>query len=124
MMSGTDKPGTTLAYSAFIGTLVLTALLPFVWVAPSWNAIGLGVCLGFLSTAGHWLVVLAYRHATASAVAPFSYVQLIWAAALGYLAFGSLPDAWTVFGAGVIAVSGLYTAYRARVRARLPTASR
>jgi drug/metabolite transporter (DMT)-like permease len=116
MMSGTDQPVTTLAYSAFIGTVVLSAIVPFTWVMPGWREIGLGLCIGILSTAGHWLVILAYRHAAASVVSPYSYIQLIWAGALGYLAFGSLPDAWTMIGAGIIAASGLYTAYRERVR--------
>jgi drug/metabolite transporter (DMT)-like permease len=116
MMSGTDQPVTTLAYSAFIGTAVLSAFVPFTWVMPGWQEIGLGLCIGILSTAGHWLVILAYRHAAASVVSPYSYIQLIWAGALGYLAFGSLPDAWTMIGAGIIAASGLYTAYRERVR--------
>jgi drug/metabolite transporter (DMT)-like permease len=62
-------------------------------------------------------VIVAYRHGSASTIAPFSYVQLIWAGALGYLVFGSLPDSWTITGACIIAASGLYTAYRERVRA-------
>lgn len=116
-MSGGDHPLTTLVYSAFVGFVVLTLALPFTWTTPSWQEVALGLCIGVLSTAGHWLVILAYRYANASAIAPFSYVQLLWATALGYLAFGSLPDAWTALGAAVIAASGLYTAYRERVRA-------
>jgi drug/metabolite transporter (DMT)-like permease len=123
-MSGTDGAVTTLAYSAFVGAVVLSGLLPFVWVTPGWGEIGLGLCVGVLSTIGHWLVILGYRHTSASVVAPFSYVQLIWAGALGYAAFGSLPDGWTVVGIGVIAASGLYTAYRERVRAKLSAQAR
>jgi drug/metabolite transporter (DMT)-like permease len=119
MMSGTDSSVTTLAYSAFVGAAVLSALVPFGWVTPSWPEIGLGLCVGVLSTIGHWLVILAYRHASASTIAPFSYIQLLWAGALGYAAFGSMPDLWTVVGIAIIAASGLYTAYRERVRARL-----
>jgi drug/metabolite transporter (DMT)-like permease len=116
-MSGRDHPLTTLAYSAFVGFLVLTIALPFTWTTPTGQEVLLGLCVGVLSTAGHWLVILAYRHANASAIAPFSYVQLLWATGLGYLVFASLPDAWTALGAAVIAASGLYTAYRERVRA-------
>jgi drug/metabolite transporter (DMT)-like permease len=116
-MSGRDHPLTTLAYSALVGFLVLSAIVPFVWVTPDWTGIGLGLCVGIVSTIGHWLVILAYRHASASGIAPFSYVQLIWAGVLGYLAFAALPDAWTILGACIIAASGLYTAYRERVRA-------
>ena len=119
MMSGTDSAATTLAYSAFVGAAVLSAPLPFTWVTPGWQEIGLGLCVGVLSTIGHWLVILAYRHASASTIAPYSYIQLIWAGALGYCAFGSVPDLWTMVGIGIIAASGLYTAYRERVQAQL-----
>jgi drug/metabolite transporter (DMT)-like permease len=116
LMSGTDQPATTLAYSAFVGLAVLSAIVPFTWVTPSWLELGMALAIGVLSTAGHGLVVVAYRHATASMVAPFSYVQLIWAGALGFVVFGSVPDEFTILGAGIIAASGLYTAYRERVR--------
>jgi drug/metabolite transporter (DMT)-like permease len=75
--------------------------------------------MGLLPMAGHRLVVLGYRHASASVVAPFSNVQLIWAGALGFVVFGSLPDQLTLVGAGIIVAGGLYTAYREAVRARL-----
>ncbi|HZH50440.1 MAG TPA: DMT family transporter [Microvirga sp.] len=117
-MSGQDHPLTTLAYSAFVGLLILSVVLPFNWVMPTWREIFLGLCVGVLSTTGHWLVILAYRHANASVIAPFSYVQLLWASMLGYLVFNTLPDAWTAVGASIIAASGLYTAYRERVRAK------
>jgi drug/metabolite transporter (DMT)-like permease len=77
---------------------------------------GVALLMAVFFTIGQWLVVLAYRHGNASVIAPFSYVQLIWAGILGYLVFGALPDGWTVVGACIIAASGLYTAYRERVR--------
>jgi len=116
-ISGTDHPMVTLAYSALIGLVVLTAAVPFAWVTPTGYELALAISMGAMSTAGHGLVVLAYRHASASLIAPFSYVQLIWSGALGFLAFGALPDGFTIAGAGIIAASGLYTAYRERVRA-------
>jgi len=115
---GGDHAFTTLAWSSLVGTFVLSALMPFTWVTPDTAEIAMGLAMGILFAIGHWLIVLAYRHGNASLIAPFSYVQLIWAGTLGYLAFGSVPDAWTVVGAGIIALSGLYTAYRERVRAR------
>lgn len=116
-MSGRDHSLTTLAYSAFVGFAILSACLPFVWIMPTAQEMVLGLCVGILSTIGHWLVISAYRHANASTIAPFSYVQLFWAGVLGYIVFGSLPDQWTIVGAAIIAASGLYTAYRERVRA-------
>jgi len=117
-ISGFDGPVTTLAYSAFVGLLVLTIALPFHWVLPGWRELALGGCIGLLSTAGHGLVVVAYRHAAASTLAPFTYVQLVGSGVLAFLAFGAIPDGWTLAGGAVIIGSGLYTAHRERIRAR------
>ncbi|PVE25103.1 EamA family transporter [Microvirga sp. KLBC 81] len=115
-MSGGEHPLTTLAYSAVGGCLILSLSLPFNWVTPSGSEMGFALLMGVLFAIGQWFVVLAYRHGNASVIAPFSYVQLIWAGALGYLVFGALPDGSTIVGACIIAASGLYTAYRERVR--------
>lgn len=117
-MAGADRPATTLFWSAAVGFAVLSALLPFGFVVPSAVQVGLGLLLGLISSAGQWLIVLAYRHAAASVLAPFSYFQLVSSALLGFLAFGAVPDRWALVGAGVIAASGLYTAHRERVRAK------
>jgi drug/metabolite transporter (DMT)-like permease len=116
MMSGREHAITTMTYSSIAGVCVLTALVPLVWVAPSWRDIALGVFIGVASTAGQWIVVLAFRYADASVLAPFSYTQLLWVSFLGFVVFGEVPDIWTVTGAAFIVASGLYTAHRERVR--------
>ena len=87
-----------------------------VWVTPTWHDILLGLIIGVASTAGQWIVVLAFRYADASVLAPFSYIQLLWVTLLGFVIFGEVPDVWTVVGAAFIVASGLYTAHRERVR--------
>jgi len=47
-------------------------------------------------------------------VAPFNYVNLVWAALFGVIIFGDLPDRWTLVGAGIIVASGLYILFRER----------
>jgi drug/metabolite transporter (DMT)-like permease len=116
MMSGRDHAITTMTYSSIVGVCILSALVPFVWVAPSWHDILFGVFIGLASTAGQWIVVLAFRYADASVLAPFSYTQLLWVSILGFVIFGEVPDVWTVTGAVFIVGSGLYTAHRERVR--------
>jgi drug/metabolite transporter (DMT)-like permease len=116
MMSGTERAITTMTYSSIAGLLILSALVPFVWVTPTWHDIGFGILIGVASTAGQWIVVLAFRYADASVLAPFSYTQLLWVSVLGYLVFGEVPDAYTITGAAFIVASGLYTAHRERVR--------
>ena len=116
MMSGKEHAATTMAYSSIVGFAIITALVPFVWVTPTWHDILFGTLIGIASTAGQWIVVLAFRYADASVLAPFSYTQLLWVSILGFFIFGEVPDVWTTTGAAIIVASGLYTAHRERVR--------
>lgn len=113
MMVG-EKPEVTLAWAGVVGVIGLSLVMPFVWKTPTAMECVLGVLTGLFSCGGHWFVVRAYRHAPASLLAPFSYVQLIFAAVLGYFAFGLVPGPGTIMGGIVIAASGLYTAQHER----------
>ena len=119
-----DPPETTVLWTAGVGFAVVTLLLPVAMAfgaapaLPSAWQIGIGLLIGLFSSAAQFLVVLAYRAAPASVLAPFSYTQLLTSGLLGALVFGHVPDGWTFVGAAVIAASGLYTAHRERVRAR------
>jgi drug/metabolite transporter (DMT)-like permease len=115
MSAGTDGMATTLAYAAFTGFAVTSLMLPFVWVVPSWPTVALGGFMACVSTAAQWLVVLGYRRANASVLAPFSYTQLVWSCLAGLLVFDMAPDGTTLVGAAVIIASGLYTAHRERI---------
>ena len=115
-MIGEESPSTTLIWSALTGLVVLTLLLPFDFVMPTWTEIALGGLLGLVSTIGQWLMVQAYRFGEASVLTPCAYVQIVWSSLLGFLIFGALPDDWTFLGAGIIIASGIYTAHRERLR--------
>ncbi|MEM1200205.1 MAG: DMT family transporter, partial [Pseudomonadota bacterium] len=56
----------------------------------------------------------AYRVGEANKVAPFEYTVMIWAMLLSFVFFGTLPDMYTLIGAGMITVSGLYVLSRER----------
>lgn len=116
VMSGREHVVTTMAYSAIAGFVLLSALVPLVWITPTWHDILFGLLVGVASTMGQWIVALAFRYADASVLAPFSYVQLLWVSIFGFVIFGEVPDVWTVAGAAFIVSSGLYTAHRERVR--------
>ena len=109
----------TMLCTGIVGLAVLSLGLVFDSVRPDPRALALGLLAGAFNTAAQWLAFGAYRAADASLVAPFGYLQIIWAAALGYAVFGAEPDRWTYAGAAVIVASGLYIAHRERVvRAR------
>jgi drug/metabolite transporter (DMT)-like permease len=71
--------------------------------------------MGIYGVLGHLFVIKAYAQASASALAPFGYSQMIGMAALGWLVFGQLPDRWTFVGATIIAASSLYILHRERI---------
>jgi drug/metabolite transporter (DMT)-like permease len=116
MLSGRQRAITTMTYSSIAGVCILSAMVPLVWVTPNWHDILFGIFIGIASTMGQWIVVLAFRYADASVLAPYSYTQLLWVSILGFIVFGEVPDVWTVTGAVFIVASGLYTAHRERLR--------
>ena len=104
-----------LFYLSLVGAVALTAIVPFFWqpVAPAhW---GWMAAMGLLGALGHLLLIRALTLSPASLVAPFTYSQIIWAIALGYLVFGDLPDRWMLIGGAVIIASGLFVFYREAV---------
>jgi drug/metabolite transporter (DMT)-like permease len=105
----TDSLQTTLAYSALTGFALLSATLPFVFKAVTAMQLALLAATGCLWLAAHVAIAYAYRRpeAEVSRLAPISYTHLIWAIGLGYLVFGTVPDAVTLAGAGLIIGSGL-----------------
>ncbi len=66
--------------------------------------------LGALMTAGHFLFTAAYREAPASLLAPVNYLHVFWAAGLGWLVFGHLPDSWSVIGMALVCAAGALVA--------------
>ena len=118
MLSGRDSPATTVFYTALVGAVVISAVVPFFWIWPGAGVWGLLALLGFLGAVSHLLFIKALDHASASGLAPFGYIDLIWAALFGIAVFGDYPGPWTLVGAAVVASSGLYIFYRERRTAR------
>jgi drug/metabolite transporter (DMT)-like permease len=113
-----DSPETSALWAPLTGAILLMAALPFVWLTPQSLAdAGLFLACGALGAIGHYLVAQALRFAPANVVAPFQYVQLLSAVAVGFLLFGHLPDAWTWAGAAIIVAAGLALAW-AQARGR------
>lgn len=62
--------------------------------------------------AAQLLMTASLRAAPVATVAPFDYLQIIMAIALGWLIWSTGPSIATLAGGTLIAGSGLYTAYR------------
>ena len=119
VLSNSDRTATTVAYTALVGSLLLTVPLPFFWQWPTTNLeVALLVSIGVLAALAELLVIKALEVAQAVVVAPVHYTLLIWSTMYGYLVFAQLPDLWTWIGALIIVATGFYTLQRERVVAR------
>ncbi len=112
----TEAPVTVIFYFS-LTSMVFTAIpaIP-VWVMPHGDEILLLVVAGALGTANQALIVRAYRSADATVIAPFEYLQLLWAAGLGFLIFSDVPGIYTWLGAAVIVAANLMLTYWERRR--------
>jgi len=84
----------------------------FVWKNPSWFELGIAALIGLAGTFGHLLTTKAFSLAETTALIPFDFARLIFAAIVGYVFFSQVPDIWTWVGAAVIALAGIYIAHR------------
>jgi len=114
-----DRAEVTLFYSLLAGSVIMAPFAMLEWAWPKNTLVWvLLLSMGFLGGAGHYLFIVAHRYAPASTIAPFLYISLITYTAAGYLAFGQVPDAWTLAGAGIVILSGLYLFQRERATQR------
>jgi len=113
-----DSAITTLCYSALFGAVVMSLVVPLVFIMPSLKDGALMLLLGSLGGLGHFALIKSLQVAPVSVVAPFGYTSLLWSTTYGYLIFADLPDRWTLLGAFVIIASGLYVWHRERVHER------
>lgn len=107
-----DEPLTSLFYTAVVGAVATSLIVPWYWEWPRGTDWLLLVSTGLLGGAGHLCLIQAFRHAPAALVAPFSYSSLIWASFYGWLLFSEWPGFSTWLGAALIIGSGLYIFHR------------
>ena len=131
-MSGTERSEAIAFY--FLATAATCSLLtlPVGWIWPTsygwiwptpYEMMLLAGC-GVLGAIGQMLLTASYRFADASALAPFSYVSMLWAVIIGFVWFEEVPRAATYAGAGLIIASGVLIVWRERKLARDATARR
>ena len=112
--SATEHPVTTLFYTGFVGSIVISLVVPIFWVAPQIRDLPLFLFLGFAGAFGHFMLIKAMELEDASFLSPLTYVQLIWVTLLGYFAFDHLPTNVGFVGMAIIVGAGLYVALGAR----------
>jgi len=102
---------------ALINAVVVTCAGGLASGVQGWGALepwhlGLLALASFFIIGGYLASVMVMRVGEISFVAPFRYTGLIWALALGYLAFGDWPRPLTLLGAAIVVAMGMFTLYR------------
>lgn len=114
-MGATETSASLIFYSALAPVIFMSPAIPLAGSLPPdllhWVVL---LSLGFYGGFGHWLIIQAYKRAPVAGLAPYPYVQLIWATSWGYLIFSDVPDVWTIAGSAIIIASGLYIVHRER----------
>jgi drug/metabolite transporter (DMT)-like permease len=108
--SESENPLTTLFYTAAVGCVLMSLIVPFFWQTPEWRHIPLLILLGVAGGFGHYMLIKAMELENASFLSPLGYMQLLWVVLFGFLVFGDFPDAHAFIGMAIIVGSGLYVA--------------
>ncbi|MGL4310207.1 MAG: DMT family transporter [Paracoccaceae bacterium] len=114
-------------HTAFWGAVMMVPAL-FLGESLGWEAIEFAPVagriwlwlagVGLMATIAHMAITYALKYAPSATLAPLAYLEIVTAAALGYLVFGDFPAPLTWAGVGVIVASGLYVIHRERVVSR------
>jgi drug/metabolite transporter (DMT)-like permease len=93
-------------------TVGLAPMAMAVWVPPSPKALVVLTMVALLATAGHYTMTLAFAAAPVTVTQPVTFLQLVWAVALGALFFDEGVDIWVVAGGLVILGSVTFITWR------------
>jgi drug/metabolite transporter (DMT)-like permease len=111
-LSRTEPSDAIVTYMVLLLTpMSLIPALPF-WEWPPLAVWPVIIAMGACGSFGHMCYIRAFALGDASAVMPYDYTRLMFAAAIGYFAFAEVPDMWTWAGTFIIAVSAIYIAHR------------
>ena len=88
--------------------------IPLGWVRPDSQALALLIGAGLIGGAAQILVTSSYRFAAASVLAPFDYMSMIFAVAIGWVVFAELPTTVMLVGSALVIAGGALIIWRER----------
>ncbi len=105
----TTEPTRTIMFYYAISNAAFS-LIPTIWwwVTPNLYELTLLVVVGVLGISGQGLITHGWTLGETTALVPLDYSRVVYAAALGYVAFGELPGLWSVAGMTLIMAASLY----------------
>ncbi|KZL21401.1 Riboflavin transporter [Pseudovibrio axinellae] len=110
-----DRPITILTFQATFVGLIMAPFGIYNWAPISVNDAILLLCLAGVSWGAQMCNIQALRFGEASAIAPFDYIRLVYAAIISIVIFGVWPLWTTYLGGAIIVAASLYTLHRETV---------
>jgi drug/metabolite transporter (DMT)-like permease len=108
----TDHPDAVVFYQMVYVTPMILVPALWVWTWPNWEELLVMFGVGFFATLNQRFLSRAYAAADATAVLPFEFARLPFAAVIGFVLFRELPDIWAWVGGAVIFSASLYMVRR------------
>ena len=103
-----DTTETSLFYTSIIGIFVMSLLALNFWSPISSSSYILFLIVGIFFSLGIYLQIIALSMANASIIQPFHYTLIFWAIIFGYIFYNDIPDLFTIVGAVIITLSGIF----------------
>jgi drug/metabolite transporter (DMT)-like permease len=115
----TKQENAELGVLSLTGFMVVLSLLPYLLIneptltpTAHWLwVIGIVGALGAASVLNQLARGVAYQHGTPSRLSPFLYFSVVVAAILDWAVFGVIPNALSIFGAGLVVLGGVLKVY-------------
>ena len=109
-----ERTSAIVFWFSFTSTVLGLLTLPFGWVMPDGVTAALLVGSGLLGGLAQILLTSSYRYADASLVAPFDYVSMLLAIAIGWYVFAEAPTPVVLAGAALVIGAGIAIIWRER----------
>ncbi len=112
VLTRTDSVVTITLYSVMLRAPLALVPALFVWQWPNGNQLLWFAAMGIGSTLANLAYTQALKELETNVISPLSFLQLIWAAGIGYVFFAEVPGVFTWLGGVMIFSSVTYVAYR------------
>lgn len=112
VMADEVRPAVVVAMLSIFVTIALTPFALPVWITPTLREVLMLLGVAVFATAGHYTMTLAFAAAPVTVTQPVTFLQLVWATALGAVAFAEPVDIWVIVGGFVILASVTFITWR------------
>jgi len=108
LTSYVDENETSLFFTAITGIIIMGILVNFYWINFNSQSYFIFIGIGFFYSLGYYCQVILLNKSPASKIQPFHFTTFFWAVIFGFIFYNDIPDKFTIIGAIVIILSGIY----------------